>query len=60
MSQRPDAADAAATIPIVQTLGMDQVRMLVKMLAELDEDEAAQKFLAQLDQQWGDEAKPAD
>jgi hypothetical protein len=59
MSNRPDAADAAATIPIVQTLGMDQVRLLVEMLSELNDDEAAQMFLSKLDAQCEEEAKPA-
>jgi hypothetical protein len=59
MSTRPDAPDPAATIPIVQTLGMDQVRLLVQMLAELDDDEAAQQILAQLGECDATDAKSA-
>jgi hypothetical protein len=48
MCNRPENQDPAAAIPIVETLGMDQVRLIVEMLAELDNDEAAQRVLKQL------------
>ena len=59
MSNRPESQDPAGTIPIVETLGMDQVRLIVEMLAELDNDEAAQRVLKQLSDRCDADAEPS-